>query len=530
MLIEGNDWSRLVDLLPPEDRLSLTVTVVVPAHGRQDELDACLAALQSQSYPASLLDVVVVDDGSEPPLRLPADPTGEARVTTRLVRVEPEDSSGNGGARRTGAQAAQGEVVLFVDSDIVCGRRHVTAHARWHHLGQDLMVLGARRFADIVAPSPDEVRRAVAEDRLWDLAGDSPLEGHSWVERHFERSDRLRAPGYDGWLPVVGASVSVHRDLYEAAGGFPAVDRRGVVDTLFGFRAWTAGAVVVPEPEAESLHLGRRSFDARGEELKALRAPVLAALLPDHRFRPAVAGRAWQVPLTHVAVDAVGCGFDEVRTTVDSLLTGSASDITIAVHETAGEARRQVEEYWAGESRVGLVDSPAAPLRPHPSPYGLLLRAGVSAGPEALATMLRSLVERGDGLLRVVLDDDVAAELWLTRALHRAAGAVRDGTPSIDAVRTCFGEHAVAGGSVGLSRDAVTAPLRAPDAAALVQPGARPVGEPPSRPALVSVVPPVGEVAPTVPADQQPAEQPATAAPGRLRLAAYRVRTRLAGR
>ncbi|MEE2055897.1 glycosyltransferase, partial [Nocardiopsis umidischolae] len=43
---------------------TLSVSVVVPAHGHPEKLAMVLASLSAQSYPSHLMEVVVVDDGS----------------------------------------------------------------------------------------------------------------------------------------------------------------------------------------------------------------------------------------------------------------------------------------------------------------------------------------------------------------------------------------------------------------------------------------------------------------------------------
>uniref|UniRef100_UPI0013B46150 glycosyltransferase n=1 Tax=Nonomuraea lactucae TaxID=2249762 RepID=UPI0013B46150 len=78
MRVRGNDYR----VLRPPERFepSLRVSVIVPAYGGQDKLDLVLAALARQTYPAGLTEVVVVDNGSSPPLRLPADRPPGARL------------------------------------------------------------------------------------------------------------------------------------------------------------------------------------------------------------------------------------------------------------------------------------------------------------------------------------------------------------------------------------------------------------------------------------------------------------------
>ena len=81
--IRHNDYSPLTppplgDWVP-----RLTASVVIPARGAQHRLDLTLAALAAQTYPASLTEVIVVDDGSSPPLRLP-----EIRPeNTRIIEI-----------------------------------------------------------------------------------------------------------------------------------------------------------------------------------------------------------------------------------------------------------------------------------------------------------------------------------------------------------------------------------------------------------------------------------------------------------
>ncbi|MEV4889557.1 glycosyltransferase, partial [Nonomuraea sp. NPDC055795] len=83
--IRRNDYGVLTPPALGAWTPELTVTVVIPAHDRQETLDLTLAALAAQSYPADLLDVIVVDDGSAPPLRLP-----DLRpAATRLVPSAP---------------------------------------------------------------------------------------------------------------------------------------------------------------------------------------------------------------------------------------------------------------------------------------------------------------------------------------------------------------------------------------------------------------------------------------------------------
>ena len=77
--------------------------MVIPCYQGSEKLAITVAALDRQTYPSELLSVVVVDDGSDPPLRPPA----TQRVRAEMARQE---RSGFGIARawNLGAELASG--------------------------------------------------------------------------------------------------------------------------------------------------------------------------------------------------------------------------------------------------------------------------------------------------------------------------------------------------------------------------------------------------------------------------------------
>ena len=68
----NNDWRQVgvptVEAFEP----SLAVSVVVPYFEAPERLTVALAGLDGQSYPRELIEVVIVDDASEPPLEQPS--------------------------------------------------------------------------------------------------------------------------------------------------------------------------------------------------------------------------------------------------------------------------------------------------------------------------------------------------------------------------------------------------------------------------------------------------------------------------
>ena len=89
----------------------MRVSVVIPVYQRQALGERALRSAAAQDVDG--MEVVVVDDGSDPPFEVPADLAAEPHV--RLVRHE--ENRGAGRARDTGVAAARGDWIAFLDSD-----------------------------------------------------------------------------------------------------------------------------------------------------------------------------------------------------------------------------------------------------------------------------------------------------------------------------------------------------------------------------------------------------------------------------
>jgi len=95
---------------------SLLVSVIIPTHNRKELLVRCLDSLAAQTIKASQLEVIVVDDGS-------TDGTGDLlkgkkySFQLKYLRIE---RTGPPNARNVGTKHASGEIVAFMDDDVVC--------------------------------------------------------------------------------------------------------------------------------------------------------------------------------------------------------------------------------------------------------------------------------------------------------------------------------------------------------------------------------------------------------------------------
>ncbi|AQZ66250.1 similar to glycosyltransferase [[Actinomadura] parvosata subsp. kistnae] len=467
--IPHNDYGVLTPPALGDWEPTLTVTVVIPAHDRQETLNLTLAALSAQSYPEHLLDVIVVDDGSATPLHLP----GLAPARTKLIS-SPPGGWGRAWAVQAGIDTATGEVVLVLDADMVPHRRHVEAQLRWHHLAPYVVALGWIDFTDGPLPTPEQVADALAagtEERLFPL---SPHR-HDWAEQIIRDHDGLRtAPSSLATRIHVGATVSYPAALLRSAGG---MDTSLVLaeDTELGYRLTQAGAVYVPDPESRAWHVGLPTAMRDHRALKRYNDPYVADRVPYRRYLRTDAGRQWLVPYVEVTVEAAG-PYEDVRATVDTLLAGSLPDVRVTVTGpwdllTPGRRSpladphldlRLVHATFAHDPRVHF-HQPATGT----APFRLRVPPGWVVAKDTVERLVARMEEHDLGSLCVALEETEAgvttARLDRTAALSRAALVAAPDEHLDDLVDALFGLEWVDGETWGFSRrPAVYPPRRRP--------------------------------------------------------------------
>jgi len=199
---------------PPSDPpvVDVPVSVLVPARDEADRIEACLRALLAQ-VGVPRLEVVVLDDGST---------DGTAGVAESIgVRVlagspPPAGWLGKPHACRQLAEAATGEVLVFVDADVVLGPRAVAA-------GVALL-----DGFDLVSPWPRQVAVGWGERLV------QPLQQWSWLSTlPLRLAERSRRPSLSA---ANGQFLVFRRAAYDRAGGHAAV-RAAVLDDIGMARA-----------------------------------------------------------------------------------------------------------------------------------------------------------------------------------------------------------------------------------------------------------------------------------------------------
>ena len=415
--VRYNDWRAVRWPAPGAFAPERPVSVIVPTYQAPAALALTLAGLERQDWPRELLEVVVVDDGSDPPVERPLGSAPEVRV----VR-QPRRGFGLARARNTGVRAASHDILVFLDGDVIAEAGLIAAHARHHHAVADALTLGFCAYVDADGISACTVRdrRGTVAELFAGRRFDPP-----WLERHMARTDDLTSRHTDLFRAVTGHNFGISRALFEEAGGFDeSFERYGGEDTEFAYRVQLRGGLLAPAPDAFAWHQGRWLDGRNGKEReRALQADKLADLVAEPGLRPAGSARRYTVPRYAVTLAAGEAPVERVVGSADALLAGGDLAVRIGVPAHRDAERARLRRRYARDARV-RVDAGGSALDAFPaSPLHVRVPAGARVGPGALTRLEAAL---GDAVTASVNLGGGAkvtiARAWALARARRAGG------------------------------------------------------------------------------------------------------------
>ena len=416
--VRYNNW-REVAVAPLETFAPrLPVSVVIPSYQTPSQtLARTLAGLERQIYPRDLFEVVIVDDGTEPPLARPS----ATSLNLRVVRQERREF-GLARARNTGAQAAAHDILLFLDSDILVEENWIAAHARWHHAASDALTVGFRAHVAANGIDADTIRHRPGS--LLELLAGRPVDDTPGIEEHLAETDDLASRADDPFRVVMGANLGVGKGFFEHLGGMDeSFVRWGLEDNEFGYRAYVRGGLLVPVREAFAWHQGRWN---EGREAKRRSARIQTAkaahLIAHWRYRGDQPGRLFRVPQFVVSINGRSSPIDQLTDAVATILAGTTHDLVVRVESDLRQEERlaQLREEFGPDPRVRVAPICSSLDQFPSSPFHITL----PARPCAKDLVRRLRAQLGDAVAATgTLADGGTVSIIRTWALHRARRA-----------------------------------------------------------------------------------------------------------
>ena len=414
-LVRYNNWRQVEAPAPAAFTPELPASVIVPYYAQPRELARTLAALEGQTYPRELFEVVVVDDGSPRPLARP-------RSTPLDLKVARQEDLGFGlaRARNTGARAAAHDVLLFLDADMLPEAGWLAAHARWHHAVPDAVTQGLRAHVSVDGVDAGMIRNRPGT--LKELFAGREVDPVPWFELYWARTDDLTSKRDDLFRAVAGANLGVRRGFYELVGGFDeSFTQWGGEDTEFVYRAYTRGGLLVPVREAFAWHQGPwEEGRAEKKQSRVLQRAKLAHLIAHPDFRTGLTGRIFTVPQYVVTIKGRDLPAERLLGAVERVLSGPMHDLVVRLELAWRHSGQEwLERHLGPDPRVRVAPSRSALEEFPASPFHVTLPAGRRLHRDVVR---RLRAELGTAVMgRAVFPDGARASIARAWALHRAS-------------------------------------------------------------------------------------------------------------
>jgi glycosyltransferase involved in cell wall biosynthesis len=249
-------------------------SIVVPTRNRAGYLRVCLDSMRTQQVDAQF-EVIVVDDGSTDETPAVAEGAG-----AKLVRIE---ARGPNAARNAGLQAADGELIVFVDDDVDAPPGWLAAYLDGAQRHPDADAFGGPIRARFEGRAPRSCGREPAPITTLDLGPDDREAEFVW-----------------------GANMAIRRRAFDRLGTFDETLPQFGEEEEWLTRLRDAGGTVVYLADAQLDHR-REDGDAR------LGALVRGAYLRGQRLRLHDVRRGSPPSLARELRVLVGCGWHTAR-------------------------------------------------------------------------------------------------------------------------------------------------------------------------------------------------------------------------
>ena len=207
-------------------------SLIVPVYNRPDEVDELLESLCGQTVKA--FEVIIVEDGSTRDCRAVVE-----KYQDRLdVKYFAKPNSGPGQSRNYGAERAQGEYLIVLDSDVVLPRAYIKEVSRELEQAPTEAFGGPDRAHDSFTP----VQKAISYSMTSFFTTGGIRGGKKKLDKFFPRS----------------FNMGIRRDVYKQLGGFSKM--RFGEDIDFSYRIVEAGYSPRLFPEAWVWHKRHTDF------------------------------------------------------------------------------------------------------------------------------------------------------------------------------------------------------------------------------------------------------------------------------
>ena len=206
-------------------------SIIVPVYNRPDEVDELLESLSNQTQKD--FEVIIVEDGSIKTCKDVCDKYADILV----LHYYAKENSGPGQSRNYGAERANGEWLIILDSDVVLPEGYLAAIDS--AISSDIAAFGG---PDAAHPSFTPIQKAISYSMTSFFTTGGIRGGKAKLDKFYPRS----------------YNMGIRRDVYQQLGGFSKM--RFGEDIDFSYRIVESGNKTQLFPEAWVWHKRRTDF------------------------------------------------------------------------------------------------------------------------------------------------------------------------------------------------------------------------------------------------------------------------------
>lgn len=260
----------------------MKASIIIPTYNKLPRLKLTLASILNQTYSKDDFEVLVIDDGS-------TDGTGEYLESLEMeisLKYFGQVNSGRAAARNKGVREAIGDIIIFIDDDVLLCPRFIETHLKLQENRQSVVhgkILTLPFLKFFMDPSKGilynglsgrwaELRKNCIseEDVYWNFEQSVMARAKvSYLEKTIKEIIADDAIGAN-WIGFTGGNVSIPRKWMINIGGFDenfGLDW-GCEDIEAGYRLWKMGYEFIYSCEAANYHMAHYREKFKNEHLR----------------------------------------------------------------------------------------------------------------------------------------------------------------------------------------------------------------------------------------------------------------------
>jgi chondroitin synthase len=364
--IEGlaNDYTHLEkNIFENPLEANVKVSIVVTTFNRADALSKTLAGIVNQSYPSSLIEVVVTDDGSS------VDTIKVIREFSAYLNIKYVWHKDIGytlaTARNNGIKIASNDFIILLDDDMYPSRNLILCYVKYANILNKSMLMGPRKYIDISDLAHAEIIKNIEiENTFKEILTNNVVAGKfqdnksvDWRLEVFNNTDNLKKEKIP-FRVVAGGNMAFSKQMFNKIGKFEErFNSWGHEDGELGFRFFNEGMYIIPVLDALAFHqepLGGKNETDR-EAGKKASDELYGRLCPYYRHLT-TAHENFETPTVSIYIPAYNAQ-NTICDAIDSALNQTFKDLEVCVCDdgSTDETSNLLNKYFSNNPRVRLI-------------------------------------------------------------------------------------------------------------------------------------------------------------------------------